>query len=405
MIIKKNSKMQQFIKYQLLILIFLIIRSFPQMLNIAEDAYASLLSLNYSSLGLAPRVVWGSLMGIFFEYFRAKQISLFFTPIFFIFLIFSSFLIAKIISMAEEEHRLGIIFIAALFLAGPYAIAPLEASLFLPDRLLALISVVGLVLILSKRLRWFLPLIIVFAMATHQMFAFTYMPLFAVVLLYELSKHSFKKKEFFFFLTNVTIMILSTLFFYFAYFIFMKDLSFEDMVKISAANTDLKVRGDMILGYFLPDTDYMFFAFAFVAPEFKASLIPYLKTFIFTLPLDLFFALVWSKMYKCSSTKYMKFFSLMLFFFPLYILPLFLVSSEFYRLRAASVLSQFMIFFYLFYRQDESVLECIEKLGLLLQKYKTLALFILAYFAFSFATLRFSYPWSDFFADFIVSSR
>lgn len=71
MIIKKNSKMQQFIKYQLLILIFLIIRSFPQMLNIAEDAYASLLSLNYSSLGLAPRVVWGSLMGIFFEYFGA----------------------------------------------------------------------------------------------------------------------------------------------------------------------------------------------------------------------------------------------------------------------------------------------------------------------------------------------
>lgn len=392
-------------KYEIPILLILLIRALPQQINTSEDAYASLLSLNYSGLGLAPRVVWGSFMGLFFDNFGARQIILFFTPLFIALLILLALLIGKILRAADDKHRLGLIFLSALFLAGPYSIAPFEASLFLPDRLLALISLVGLVLMTQKGFRWLTPLFIFFGLATHQMFAFTYMPLFIVILLYELHKKNFKKSELFFFSLNLVTIISTSLYFYLAYNLFMKEMSFEEMVKLAVVSTDLKVRGDMVLGYFMKDTAYVLFSMVFFSQEIKPAIVAYFKTFLFTLPADVFFFLLWKQMFADSKKIFRKLLSLTLIFFPLAVLPLFPVSSEFYRLRAANVLSQFLIVAYLFYRKDETVMKCLEKLSSLIKKHKTLAFLILAYFALSFASLRFSLSWSNFFSDFIASSR
>ncbi|NLP47585.1 MAG: hypothetical protein GX345_01415 [Clostridiales bacterium] len=405
MVKRKELNFLEQIKYELPIFFLLLIRALPQAINTSEDAYASLLSLSYSELGLAPRVVWGSFMGAFFDYYGARQIVLFFTPLFVIFLFLIAVLIGKLIRDVDQEQKLGILLFSALFLAGPYSVAPFEARLFLPDRLLAFVSVLGLVLFNARGFRWATPLIMIIGMATHQMFAFTYIPLFVFILLYELYKKGFKKSELLFFSVNLVTVIAATLYFYFAYSLFMREIPFEEMVKLAVVNTNLKVRGDMVLGYFMKDTAYVLFSMVFYSQEFKSAIVAYLKTFLFTLPMDIFFFLLWKKMYTDSKKIFQKVLSLILVFFPLAVLPLFPVSSEFYRLRSASVLSQFLLVFYLFYRKDETVLHYFKKISLLVQKHKTLALLILAYFAYSFASLSFSFSWSTFFFDFVVSSR
>ncbi len=395
------------IKYEATVFLLLVLRALPQNLDISSDAYASLLSLDYSKLGLAPRVIWGSLMSPFFDEGEIgfREIKLFFIPFFIILLLLLALLIGKVIRGASEETRPAIIYLTALILAGPYAVAPFESTLFLPDRLLAGITIVGVMLMASKKLHFLMPLIIFAGMATHQMFAFTYLPLLVLLLLFELYRSNFKINQVFLTLTNFLIMLVCLVYFYFSYELLMKDVSFTDIVKYAVLNTDLNVRGDMILGYLGQDGQTLLYSMEFFSQEFKPALILYSKTFLFTLPLDIFFFITWKNYYRNSKKAYLKIFSLLLLFYPLYVLPLFPVSSEFYRLRAASVLSQFTLFFYLYFRKDEIMLAFTEKLSHVLRKRKLLTLIILAYFAMSYTTLRFTTQWSDFFHAFVAASR
>lgn len=386
------------IKYELPIFLLLLIQTIPQNLDFSEDPYASLLALDYGAIGFAPRIFPGSVMALFFDYRGHRQINIFFGVILILTFLLVAWMAGKLIRAADDDIKKTVIFFVALFLAGPYSSALLFPQMFAVDRLLALFTLLGLLLINKRLMKWLLPLILFAALGTHNMFTFTYMPVIAILLLYELYESGYSKSDRWFCAINYLTMFAFTVYFYL--YSGLQNMTLPELVDYAGTKTDVLVRGDMFMGYFFADPKLLFaginsniYVNDVISAEYRAT--------IFILPLIIIFIYIWKNAFTASKKKFEKFIFALCLLAPLARIPLLPINSEVYRGRAAAIFVQFALLFYFLYRKNPAAIQSVKKLGGFFQRNTLLTLLLVGYLAMTFAALQFSEPWRALFSALI----
>jgi len=246
--------------------------------------------------------------------------------------------------------------------------------------------------------RWLLPLILFAAQATHPMFTFAYMPLIALLLLYELYKNKFAKKEWLFVIVNYIVIIASTAWSYL--FTGYKNVTLEEFVAFAKSKTDIPVDEEKYEGFFFLNPE-KFFGYAKDISLTTDALDAELRATVFLLPLIALFVFVWVNAYRRASSKFERFLFVMCLLVPIARLPLFLTTTETYRGRIAALVVQFALILYLLYRNNEAVRESVVKLGSLLRKNVLPMLLVVSYYAATFSTYVFADDWVRWLQEFV----
>lgn len=182
---KRLLAVYEVIKYELPVFILLTVQLIPQGFDFSSDAYASVLVLDYR-IGFAPRLFMGSVLSLFTRFKGSRELNIFFTVMFAVCFFLISWAAGRIIRAAADGNQKMTVFFVALFLAGPFSSAFLFPVLLSLDRFLVLFTCAALLLLGKPKLRWLVPVVLFMALATHHVFAFTYMPAVAIAVLYEL---------------------------------------------------------------------------------------------------------------------------------------------------------------------------------------------------------------------------
>lgn len=387
------------IKYELPIFLLLLIQTIPQNLDFSEDPYASLLAVDYGILGFAPRVFPGSVMALFFDYRGSREINIFFSVIFILTFLLVSWMAGRLIRSADDDIKKVTIFFVALFLAGPYSSAVFFPQIYAPDRLLVLFTLLGLLIMNIRLVKWLLPFILFAALATHSIFTFTFMPAFVVLLLYELYESGYSKSNRWFCAINYLSMFSFTAYFYL--FPGLQRMTLDELIAYAGTKTDVLIREDMFEGYFFADPHRLFAGIQSYMSANDVIRSEY-RAILFFLPLIILFLFIWKNSFSASENKLEKFIFILCIFVPLARIPLFPINSEVYRGRVAVIFVQFTLLLYFLYRRNPAVTKSVKKLGEFLQRNTLLMFLLIGYFAMAFAALDFSEPWRALFEALIA---
>jgi len=386
-------KVYEKLKYELPIFILLIIQLIPQDLDFAKDPYSSILSLDYR-IGFAPKLFMGSVLALFTDYRGHKQVNIFFTVIFILSFILLAWVAGRLIRSAGDDTKQIMIFFVALFLAGPYTTAFLFPQLFSPDRFLVIFTLLALLVLAKPKIKWLLPFILFMALATHQMFAFAYMPAIAILLLYEMNNSKFSKETIVFSAVNFLTMAAASS--YFFLFTGLKNFSLDKLVSYAQTKTDIPIRKDMIEGYFLLNP-FKFIKYTEASSFTLDSIGDEVRAIIFLIPLIVIFFFIWKNAIKFSENKFEKFIFVLCILVPVARLPLFVMTTEVYRGRIGMILVQFFLLFYFLYKGNSAVTESVKKISEFFKKNVFLTLLVIAYFALTYFQYNITQPWRDIF--------
>lgn len=391
MTIKNLRSIVHKIRYELSIFALLIVQFIPQAQDFSDDAYASTYALDYWSVGFAPRILVGSVLSVFIDFRGRLQLNIFFTIGFLLAIALVAVLGGHIIRTADSDMKRTVIFFAVLFLVGPYTNSFLFPRAFSPDRFLAIFTVLCFVIANKPRVRWLFPVFIFFALATHHMFTFMYMPALAILVFYEFQNKSFRKTEIPFFAINAVVMVAGTAFFYL--FSGLKRLSFEEVLTLAASKTDIPLREDMFEGYFFLDAQNFseqLFSLAFS----KDSVLGEIRATVFLLPLIALLVYLWMRAIRLSESRSEKFvYALILFALPVARLPLFFTTTEVYRGRVALLIVHFLFIFYFLYFRNPHVTTAAKEISAYFFRYPMVMIFYIGYFGMAFSAYYFENFW------------
>lgn len=379
------------IRYELAIFALLIVQFIPQAQDFSDDAYASTYALDYWSIGFAPRILVGSVLSVFADFRGRLQLNIFFTIGFVFAIALVAVIGGHIIRTADGNMKRTVIFFAVLFLVGPYTNSFLFPRAFSPDRFLAVFTVLCFSVINKPRVRWLLPFFVFFALATHHMFTFMFMPALAILVFYEFQNKSFRKAEIPFFVFNAVVMVAGTAYFYL--FSGLKRLSFEEVLTLAASKTDIPLREDMFEGYFFLDAQN-FSEHLFELAFSKDSVLGEIRATIFLLPLIALLVYLWIRALRLSESKSEKFvYALILFALPIARIPLFFTTTEVYRGRVALLIAHFLFVFYFLYLRNPRVATAAKEISAFFFRHPMCMIFYIGYFGMAFSAYYFENFW------------
>lgn len=377
-------KLYSKVNYEVLIFTLLIVQFITLELDFSKDVYSSVLVLDYR-IGFLPRLFAGSVLSLFTDYKGKTQLNIFFFVIFLITFILVAWLAGQIIRNSINGTEKTVCFLVALFLSGPYSNSFLFPQLFSLDRFLVFFTILSLVIINKPVLRWFLPLIVFMALATHHSFTFAYMPLIAILLVYEYYRSGYSRVNAAFCILNFLVMAFFTLFFY------LNEgtdsfSSLKELVNYTSGKTDIPIRNDMLEGYFF--MGYTDFREALIQhKQININIILMcLGAMAFFIPLGIIFFFAWKYCIKGSSDKFGKLVFILCMISPLASLPLFIISTDYFRAIISIIIVQYFLILYFIYYKNPIVIQYIERTGRYFEKHTLLLLILIAYFALSFCT-------------------
>lgn len=387
------------VKYELPVFCVMLALAVPQTADFSKQAYSTLLALDYR-IGFAPRIFMGSVLSLFTDFRGRREINVFYSVMFLLAFLLVAWLAGRLIRSAEPATKNTMIALVALFLALPYTAAFLYPQAYPPDRFLIFFTLLGLVVLDKPYVRWSLPLLLSAALATHHMFVFAYMPVFAVLLLYILVREGVRVKNLLFCLANFAAAALLSVYFYL--FSGLKGISLEQLYDFAQARTDLPIdrSADSIFkGYFFLKPSLVFEYNTELGPGVQNILDNELTAAIFLLPLIAFFVFLWVSALKKCVNRREKFIFLLCLLAPLARLPLFFVNTEVYRGRMAALLVQFFLLFYFLHDKNSAVKAALETITGRLKNKPLPALLVVAYYAAAFSTYTFADRWTEFFTN------
>lgn len=382
------------IKYELPVFVLLTAQLIPQGFDFSKDAYASVLVLDYR-IGFAPRLFMGSVLSLFTRFKGSRELNIFFAVMFAVCFFLISWTAGRIIRAAADENQKMTVFFVALFLAGPFSTAFLFPVLLSLDRFLVLFTVAILLVIGKPRLRWLTPVFLFMALATHHVFAFTYMPAVAIVVLYEL--YVKKDKPTVLFATAAFITMAVFCGYFFLYGGTDRFADYRELVAYAKTQTDIPIREDFYAGYFfLQPSSFSNYLFKYTTIEmapFRRDMLVNL----FLLPLIVLFFVIWKQAIQNSGSRFEKFIFLLCLLVPLARIPMYFLVSDLFRGRVGVVVVEFFLLFWMLYYRNEAVEQSAAKVWAFLGKNRLAALMLVAYYAAAYASVEKSEWWRDLF--------
>lgn len=280
-----------------------------------------------------------------------------------------SLFLGRIIRKADSETRNNVIFAAIVFLLTSFSVRVFPQYLGLPDIYLFLFTLLALACMRNKVAKWFVPFLCFLGFMVHIEFAFTFLPLILLILIYNIIAEENRLKASI--LASACFITASASAVYFAVF----------------ANRHLRMDSSGVYAYLSSKTDievwrryyegHLFYTDTVSGQKFSGlldslkvfketglesvSASNYLTSFFMMLPLLLLFLYIWKNACKESSRKSEKFIFVLCAALPVPVLPAFIFSTDMSRFLGEIFIVQFMAFFYMVFVKNQAVILSIKK--------------------------------------------
>ena len=265
----------------------------------------------------------------------------------------------KIFKKTKLKHiSVAFIAIVSLYLASPASPAYLfsRANFGRLDVYLLIFTLISLFCARRGKLILLIPLIAIAALATHQVFLFTYFPVFLVILLYHTYEQKFSKKSLLFCASS--LVIVCAVFIYFQFFSSLNVSSSDEFIKLLQLRTDALIEKPMIeFEYFLSIGEHSSF---FITPE---KFILGLVTLGFMLPLHLILIGIYLQAKKYSRDKSLRLLFALIMGLPVFLLPALVLTFDWGRWFAALYTVQVLVMLYLAKANCLPLIKAMEKFG------------------------------------------
>lgn len=389
------------VKYELPILIFLLIVYVPQNISIIDDVYTAVHVFDYSIVGFAPRLFIGSLMSLFIGYKSLAAMSLFMDIVCIGALFLYTWTAGRLIRKASPETKEITVLLVVLFIALPYSLAALYPRLLSLDRYMVLIALFALMALNNRFAKWLVPVFIVAGLAVYHGFAFTYMPAVAVLLLYRIHQDNYTKRSIALCAAGFAVMAVFSAYFY-LYTGVDSFANAEELAAYISDKTDIIAKLTAAKANPYADTVTMllfknpfeFWDRATLSNDITGDIITDLRAMSFMLPLFAIFFIVWKNAVKNASTRFEKFVFILCILAPLARTPMFVLSQNPFRCRISVVVIQFFLLFYFLYTENPAVLKALKTVGEFFKKNYLLFLTLVVYFAMAFLAFKTGAFWN-----------
>jgi len=338
-------------------------------------------TLSFKDFGFISRIVLGSVIRLFTDYVTARTVYAVIMVFTVSLILFVSVLLGRAIRTVSKNTGAGAETLA-LFIACPVTIQYLfnieNFGRF--DLQSILVTVVLLYCIRSEKAKWLVPFLCVFAMVLSFNFAFMYMPVAGIVMLYEYFRDGSKKRLLILILSCLSVAVL---------FVYLKLLApapdlknLREVKNYLAGITDIQ-GGEVPVFY---DICYPFAkvyssgahnAYGWIADIAKTYGVAML---FITAPVIALLAGFWKTAINSAEKKSNKFVFLLSLAAPVGVAPLFL-AVDWHRWIHTMFISQFMLAFYFLAVNDTDVTGALIRLKERLERRPLLFLVLLIYSA------------------------
>ena len=365
-------------RYEIVIFLFLLFEFALMIDESTIDLWVLTHYLITYEFGLIPRAFIGSVLSLFtnkITYHVVYVVAI----IFFIILISQiSLLLGSSIRRSESDVKPSVKIFTLLFLASPLSVTYLLGGYFARlDMYWIIITLIALVFLKNRILRWTIPLLSAIAIMIHQAYIVTYMPALVIPMLYEIYKSKYSKKSIAVFSLSCFSMIFIFLFLLFA----QKNIPFvnaADFVKHISKNVGFTPDIHMIYAeYYCPISEWTIHV---VLPILSYIALPVgLTLLVFSIPLIIIFGYIWKQSFKDTKNKFMKFVFLLCAAAPsVFVLAAFF-GTDWDRWWAAVINNQFIIIFYFIVSKEKAVTDSVQKVGKFLKDHLLLFSLILIF--------------------------
>ena len=147
------------------------------------------------SFGFVTKVLPGAIYHLFFKEVEPLQLNIYLNCLMLVFFAFVAFALAKLVtSRSSKGSRRTLTVLSIFYLSGPCTFAIFTRELGMLDFYWLLFSVIFLLLVSNKYLKFAVPLIFVLSLLVHFSFVFCYFIFYILILLYRITKAE-KKAE------------------------------------------------------------------------------------------------------------------------------------------------------------------------------------------------------------------
>ncbi len=381
---RQNRSLFSKMKYEACILGVMLAQLAVMPLDFSRDPYASLLALDYG-LGFAPRLLPGWVLSLFTRFRGRREVNVFTGALLAVTLLSAVYLAGRLIRAARGEDRRAMLFLIALFLAGPCTNAIFfPTPLFTPDRIMAMFAMLSYAVV-RGRARWLAPVFLLAALASHHAFAFEYLPGVGVLLLYELFESGNKPRAAAF--TAVTFAAAGAAAVWFYLFQGFEGVSLQELAGYARQRTDIPLRMDFFEGYFIVKPGRLLEGMLNTGNNYNRLLIEARVT-VLMLPLIALFLYIWGSALKNSAARGHKAVFALCLALPLARLPLLVFVTELYRSRVPVFVTWFFLLFWFLRYENPAVAAAVRKLWGFFEANIFLAYAAVAYFAVLFASFE-----------------
>lgn len=316
--------------------------------------------LSYQDFGFNSRLFIGTIFRLCSKYISSSAVYYSILIIIICMNALIASMLGRFIRRCSSEKADSAVVFLILFLSSPFSLSFLfDAENFgRLDTYLVIITLIMLLVVRRKYLRWLIPILCFAAVAIHQGYVMTYMPIIAVILIFECYKNRFKVANLL--LCGSSFLIIFALSIYFQYF--APGFGFENaqaVVQYLAHRTDFELSEIMIF------TEYFInvvFSFSYQVQIVKSFAVPYTVTILLmTSPLLAVFGFLWSSAFKLVRNKLEKFIIFLCMAAPLMSLPIF-IGNDWDRWISAVFITQFALVFYFMNAGFEGVTESADKI-------------------------------------------
>lgn len=367
--------------------IFVFLMCIPALLNIRTgdiNSYHTFFYFIDYSTGFGGKKLLGEICSLWFPKVVGKQHLLpLITTVLFLMVALFAWFCGKCLSRNQQNKRPLILFIA-IYLLSPFSFLVFVNMISRVDFYLATATLLFLYLFICHHGKWYyylLTLIIIcLACLLHHIFCNIFFPLFFALFIYDLFSdtiHVTKKVACYFAIS----LIVSLLFFYIVLFSTM-NIDFESLYSyLQGRSTDstsaLSLKAPLYYEFYAKLPEHYI---AYVQPVLKYNIARFILTIIVLSPLLLLFWVPWILAIRHSADKREKWcYILMQLFIHLIILPAYLMAIDYDRWNCAYCFTQFCLILVLYYLEEKTFVEQVDKIICLLKQHFVIVLLMIIY--------------------------
>lgn len=218
--IEKIENLLEKHKYAISIFIFFFVYNFVIVGNFSFSKISNLCYLFHLvdfSIGLCSELLPGAIYNALFSTTQVVAVNLYVNILYYLFLLAVSFMLEKFLYKFDSKNRFIAFIIVLFFITGPSTFAVHTTEIGMLDMYWLFLAVAFLVMVQKKYLKWFIPIIFVLSVFIHVGAVISFIPFFALILLFEASQNE-KVSKSYMFIFAISVFLAVAVFIYFVSF-------------------------------------------------------------------------------------------------------------------------------------------------------------------------------------------